>query len=58
MKWNCFNTLQAQCQQKPGDQEEATDVSCFLVWQRKKPELCIYLANIKQGNIAERLPVF
>lgn len=32
--------------------EEATDESCFLVWQRKKPELCTHLANIKHGSTA------
>lgn len=38
--------------ENPGHQEEATDASCFLVWQRKKTELRIYLANIKHGSIA------
>lgn len=45
--------------ENPGHQEEATDASCFLVWQRQKTELCIYLANIKHGSIAgDFLPVF
>lgn len=42
----------------PGHQEEATDVSCCLVWQRKKSELCIYLANIEQSNTAEDVQIF